>query len=128
MRTAYSQGRDMSPGLVHLYVQLTIGAAGAVTRVRGFGLSDATPPVRNSAGNYTITLDQRYGGAFVGFTGAMKQATGVAALIPRRISGNGNDNEAIVIETSVAAGTVTDPASGDEMYLCFVIDENGLVP
>jgi hypothetical protein len=128
MRTAYSQGRDASPGLVRLPLALTIGAAGAVTNVRGFGLSDATPPVFTSTGRYTLTLDQQYGGAFVYVMITLKQATGVATLVGRHISGNGNDTATIIIETAVAAGTVTNPATGDIIYVELAIDENGLVP
>lgn len=128
MRTAYSQGRDASPGLVRLPLAITIGSAGAVANVRGFGLSDATPPVLTSTGRYTITLDQLYGGAFVAVMITLKQATGVATLTGRHISGNGNDSTSIIIETAIAAGTVTNPATGDVIYVELTIDENGLVP
>lgn len=129
MRTQYSQGRDVNPYTLRFDLQLTVGAAGAITSVRGFGLSDAAlvSAMRNSAGNYTLTLDQQYGGKILRLGGGVQRVTG-AVLMPVRVSGDANASTAIIFETRVAAGTATDASSGDIIELELVIDELGQVP
>jgi hypothetical protein len=118
----------MCPSTIDVPVDITIGAAGAVTGVRGFGLIDVTPVAHPATGRYTITLDSRWGGAVVGVYCAMKQATGVARLVPCHISGDAFTTEVITIEvTPGTTTTLTDPASGDHIYVTIVLDELGLV-
>lgn len=129
MRTQYSQARDVNPYTLRFDLQLTVGGTGAITAVRGFGLSDAilVAAMRNSAGNYTLTLDQQYGGKVLRLGGGVQRVTG-AVLTPVRVSGDGNASPAIIFETRIAAGTATDPSTGDIIELELVIDELGQVP
>jgi len=132
MRIAYSMGRKMNPGEVALELDITIGAAGVVSSVRGYGLNDAVGVrgvLHPATGRYTLTLDQAYGGAVMGVYCGVRQATGVARLFPFHVSGDATaGNEVITIEVLPGTGTtLTDPASGDHLYVTIVIDEFGQV-
>lgn len=132
MRIAYSIGQDMNPGKLALDLDITIGAAGAVTAVRGYGLNDSAG-VRGvghpATGRYTLTFDQAYGGAVFGVNCSMKQATGVARLFPYHVSGTGlAGSEVITIEVTPGTGTtLTDPADGDHIYVTILVDQFGQV-
>lgn len=47
----------LEQGATTLYVKLTVGATGAVSAKTGYGMANVA---RNSAGNYTITLDRKF--------------------------------------------------------------------
>lgn len=118
----------MNPGTIAVELDITIGAAGAVTGVRGFGLIDVTPVAHPATGRYTVTLDSRWGGAVVGVFCGIKQATGVARLFPFHVSGDAFTTEVITLEVLPGTGTtLTDPASGDHIYVRIVLDELGQV-
>lgn len=125
-REAARQDKALNAGQVRMNIALTIGASGAVSSFKGAGLADASPPVRASAGTYTITLDRQYAGGLVGFGGGFKRAAG-ATLQPTITSGDGSSSAVLTVQTQVAAGTATDPSSGDVVYLEFVFDEQGVM-
>lgn len=127
MRGTDRVARDAVAGAIRLPVTLTIGAAGAVASFKGQYLLDGTPPVLSAPGVYTITLDRKSVGGIVSFSGNMLQAAGVAPLTPVHTTGDGATTNVITVETRVAAGTATNPASGNVVYLNFWIDENGTV-
>lgn len=112
------------PGGVHVRLALLIGATGAVTSTKGPGLSDAVLPaaIRTAAGQYTLTLDRQWR-SLIGFRGTVKPIGAGAVLFPVIASGDGVASTAIVIETRLAAGTATDPANGDIVYLHFIFNE-----
>lgn len=132
MRIAYSVNQDANPGQLMLNFDVTIGAAGAVSGVRGYGLNDSVGlrgVAHPATGRYTFTFDQAYGGAVVGVYCDMLQATGVARLFPRHISGTGlAGSETLTVEVTPGTGTtLTDPASGDHLYITIVVDQFGQV-
>lgn len=120
--------RTMNPGTLALELDITIGAAGAVSAVRGFGTADTAPVAHPATGRYVITLDSRWGGPVVAVVCALRQATGVARLFPYHVSGDAFSGETITIEVLPGTGTtLTDPASGDHIYVRIVLDETGQV-
>lgn len=127
MRTATSLARALNPGCVRMNVGLVIGAAGAVASYWGMGLSDTTPPVLTAPGIYTITLDSLYAGPMRGFNGSVSQLTGVAPLSVVPTTAAPQTSYAVVIETRVAAGTPTNPASGNVVTFEIILDETGAV-
>lgn len=124
MRTIPSMARDANPGCMHVDVKLVIGATGAVASFRGMWLKDATPPVRASAGQYTITLDRPVRD-MVGFAGSMLQQ-GVEILEPVVLTDASSTTGVITIQTRNGSGAATDPTSGDVIYLGLTLDVDGL--
>lgn len=130
MRGLERTARDAWP-MIRVPIALTIGAAGAVTAVKGQYLLDGTPPVRTAPGKYTITLDRPTRGGIVSWQGSVKQATGVAPLSVVHTTGDGTTPSGtpavvpVTFETRIGDGTPTDPASGDVIYVTIGIDEGG---
>lgn len=126
MRSADSMMLERNPdGQRAIRVALTIGGTGAVSSYKGFGLDDARPPVRTGAGTYRITLDKACQG-LVTFGVTFKRATATATLQGDLVTDGSAGNRDMIFETKVAAGTATDPASGDVVYVTMIIDETGL--
>lgn len=132
MRGIERIARDAWP-MIRVPLMLPIsGASGAVASTfKGQHLLDGTPPVRTAAGKYTITLDKPSKGGVVSFQGSVKQATGVAPLTVVHTANDGTTTSGtppvctITFETRVAAGTPTDPADGDVIYVVLGIDSLG---
>lgn len=126
-RSSDSMSQERNPdGLRKLRLQLVFGSSGAVASFKGFGLSDAAPPILTPAGtgSYTITLDRPTFG-LVGFKAAWKRATATAPLQLDLLTDNSATTGILIFESKVAAGTLTNPASGDVLYLDLTIDEMG---
>lgn len=128
MRSADSFATERNPtGQVHLRLGITFGTSGAIASFFGFGLNDAVPPVVSPTGTLTIALD-RPTQRLVGFKASWKRATGVAPLMVDLLTDNsGAAAASLVFEMKVAAGTLTNPASGDTLFLALTIDEEGQV-
>lgn len=124
MRTITSLARDANPGCVRIDLKLTIGGTGAVTAFRGMWLKDSAPPVRASAGQYTITLDRPVRD-LVGFGGSMLQQ-GTEILEPVILTDASSTTGIITIQTRNGSGAATDPTSGDVIYLGLTLDVDGL--
>lgn len=93
-----------------LRLAITIGAAGAVASFRGTG---ASAVARTGAGTYEITLDRAWPSVH-GLHGAVQRASG-AVLTPRKKAAYdpATHGRKLAFEVVVAAGTATDPSSGD---------------
>lgn len=120
MAKIYEQFRYcLVKALVDIYAQVSIGAAGAPTLVSGKGI---TSIVRNSAGNYTVTFEDRY----FGFIHAKFLQVAAAA----------EDLSFQVLAVSLSAKTVqflckdelvaTDPSNGSSLYLQFSFKNSSL--
>lgn len=120
-RVAASMARDLNPGQLRANVIVTYGGTGSVASYKGQEL--ASTPVRTGVGTLTFTFGRPFV-ALIGTYGKVHNATGTAVLFPVRTSWTGG---VATIETRLAAGTVTDPASGSTIELEFVFDEQGLV-
>lgn len=98
----------------HVYKLRVLFGSTAITSYRS---KDATI-VRNSAGNYTITLPKTYE-AVTGFS-ANYTLCAAGAVYFGVIKTSAIDTAgAVVVEMRTEAGTATDPASGDA--ICFTL-------
>lgn len=106
--------------LVHLYADITIGASGAVTSVKGGGI--ATVVKQGTAGQYNVTLDSAFSkllflnATFVG--SAASTIDSVQVLMTDAAAKTAlKTGAAIVIQLYNAAGTAADATSGSVMKL-----------
>lgn len=108
---------------VSLIMQVNFGASGAPTIVSGTGMGIASI-VRNSAGDYTISLGRAYG-ALMGL-----HKTNISSSAPAAPSMYVKSNlvaSAGTIEIVMnSAGTATDPASGESALLEIVLNDSSL--
>lgn len=109
------------PMLTSIFAKVTIGASGAPTLVTTGGLSKAVASIsRNGAGDYTLTLTDTYP-YFVGircvFNGG---ATGPAAPVVSVRSETVSTTKTVRFLCQ-NGGINTDPASGEVMFLEFVL-------
>lgn len=115
-RYLYQFRGSFEPGIVSIMGKVSFAAAGAPTLVAGQNRGIASI-VRNSAGNYTITLQDSYQRLLMIEQRALN-ATPPAAPAMFVVSENVANLPAptIVIQMN-AAGVATDPASGEIMLL-----------
>lgn len=105
-------------------LQIDVGATGAVSAIRGKGVSSV---VRNSAGKYTITLDRGYkrvlGVGRIGMTGAGA---------PGPVDGTGSVDTtnagtgSVILYTALTAAptTAADVASGTTINLVLLVSDS----
>lgn len=107
-----SSPKTLEVAPIDLAGTITIGASGAVS---SFSMRGVSSVVRNSAGNYTVTLDQPYN-ALLAFH------MGVQSASPQSIGGQlasynlASGTQTLTVNTQ-AAGVATDPTSGTVLYL-----------
>lgn len=115
-RRFYQFRLSLEPQVVDLYAHITFGAAGAPTldAAQSRGIASVT---RNSAGNYTIALQDNYNRLLI-VKHVFVESTAPAA------PGMFVSNDSVVSATAPAltvvfnaAGTATDPATGDQVRL-----------
>ena len=122
----YSAGGHLEKTIVTLYADVTIGGTGAPTLVAA-NSKGIKSIVRNSAGNYTITLQDQYTRMysfwveFIKATAPTSPAMGIVA-VNTKAAGGGTINF-----VNYSATTPTDPASGEEM-LCEINLSNSSAP
>ena len=80
--------------------------------------------VRNSAGNFTLTLPQPYR-RLTSLSGMFRDATG-AVFFPVLVTNAVDTTGTLIFETRTEAGVATDPATGDELYLTVGVSRNVL--
>jgi len=123
-RSDYNSGRNVFD------VEFTIGAAGAVPASFPSGFSRASPDAVKSVthpgtGLYVLTLNDQWADLLVGFgwcVQAASQATpanftsaGICSVVVVQNLSN-TSTKTITFGALNGAGTLTDPASGDDMY------------
>lgn len=127
MRSADSFMTERNPdGQRAIRLVLTVGGTGAIASYKGFSLDDNRPPTRTGAGTYRLTLDKACQG-LVDFKVSFQRLTGTAPLSADLVTDGSQGNRDMIFETKVAAGTPTDPASGDVMFVTLIIDETGML-
>jgi hypothetical protein len=94
-------------------MKVAIGATGAPTLSRGKGVASI---VRNSAGNYTITLNDSYN-ALLNVIPQFVAASGPAAPLVSVVSESVDSAKTIVIQCADIAEAATDPANGETLLL-----------
>lgn len=102
---------------VLLFSKATIGAAGAPT-LDAANSKGIASMVRNSAGNYTITLQDTYnrllGAHIVLIVGSGTPAAPLSFIVSEAVA----TTKAIVVQfTAVDGTTATDPASGEQVRI-----------
>lgn len=121
-----SEKRDpktLNIGAVTMQLRITIGASGAVTSTVGYGASSVA---KNTTGVYDITLDRAWG-KVQHLNGSVIRASG-ATLHPilRADYDPASVGKTLQFYTVIAAGTATEPSSGDIILLDVVFDDFGL--
>ena len=111
------------PGVNHIFAQVAIGAAGAPTIQTGG--SYITAMVRNSAGDYTLTLaDSWYSLLNVCAVFDSGASAPASPLVNVRTNAVGTKSLRLTFRTG--AGTATDPASGEVMYLDLMLKNSSV--
>ena len=108
---------------VQIFMKVTFGASGAPTLANnnnGF----ISSVVRNSAGQYTITLADAYNG-LLGMDWVFIVSGAAPASPNMRVKTNSITSKSLVVVFD-AAGTATDPASG-EIVLMTIMAQNSSV-
>lgn len=104
--------------VAEFFVPITFGVASVSTYFGGCQVTVA----RNSAGNYTITLPNVYR-AILFFDAGIQQASGAtlqAFIASETVATDGK----LIIETRIAAGTATEPATGNKMFLRLAVSRD----
>lgn len=107
-------------GVHEYFVNLTAGSS-VITSY--FGGCQASV-VRNSAGNFTVTLPKAYR-TLLDFSWGMQDASGAilfAVIVSETVSTNGQ----IVVEARTETGTATDLTSGDKLFMKFAVSADYL--
>lgn len=108
----YSYERD----LCDLQAKITIGASGAPTLTLAKGIVSMT---RNSAGNYTIVLQEQFylftdmSASYI--SGASAPAAPFTNVVSEQV--NNATSPSLIIQCRDIAGAAADPASGEVMLL-----------
>lgn len=110
-------GATLEKGVVTLFGDVTIGATGAPTLVAA-NSKGIKSIVRNSAGDYTITLQDTYNkflSLWVGFQKATAAAAPNQTVKAKSLNATGGATIEFVLYNN--AGAATDPASGEELFI-----------
>lgn len=114
---------------VSLFAKLTFGSTGAVTLTSGNGIKSV---VKNSTGDYTITLQDTYN-SLLNITHVYDETgnSGTAPAAPGMfVKANAVTNATtptIEIVTN-SAGTATNPASGEILLLEIILSNSSVTP
>lgn len=95
-----------------LYAEVSIAGSGAPTLVRGLGVASI---VRDSAGLYTITLQDKYNRLMN--VSVAHVAAAPATLIPQVAAEDVDNARTVQIRFVDAADTEVDPANGDRLLI-----------
>lgn len=106
---------SMEKEVVHLYMRVTFGASGAPT-ITPVDNKCIASIVRNSAGQYLITLQDSYVHLLMANACSLS-ATAPAAPLFRLISENVRTTNSLVVQFSSTSDVATDPGSGEVFYL-----------
>lgn len=110
--------------VVNLFAKVAIGATGAPT-LSATNSKGIKSIVRNSAGDYTITLQDSYY-KLLGVDVVVQNATGIAVSPVMGIKANNVTSVPGTIEVVFSVGGVaTDPASGDTLWFQIQLSNSG---
>lgn len=112
--------------VVDLFADVTFGATGAPTLVakNSKGVKSIT---RSSAGKYVITLQDSYARLLMvkhAFINATAPASPSSYIVSQTV---GTANPPTITVQFNAAGTATDPASGEEALIQFVLSDSSAI-
>jgi hypothetical protein len=111
----------LEKGVVTLFAEVSFGASGAPTLVRGKGIASVS---RTSTGLFVVTLQDSYI-LTLGLGSAWK---GTAAPAGNEVvldtDGVANGTPAVTLKVYTAAGALVDPASGESVLLSFTLSNS----
>jgi len=111
-----------SPGTSEMDLRITIGGSGAVSSVAGHGQDGVAV---GATGVYNVTLERGYNSLRY-CAGSVMTANATAVALEVRPVAYTAGSTTLTFRTIVDAGTATQPASGDVIFLHVVFDELGL--
>jgi hypothetical protein len=107
----YNRAQALEKEVKSLYAEISIGAAGAPTLVRGLGIASVA---RDSAGVYTVTLQDAYN-RLMSF-GASQEAASAEDL-KFQLAASDVSSAKTVQFRCIAAAVETDPSNGSKLRL-----------
>jgi len=107
-----------------IFAQVTIGAAGAPTL--NFGGSFISGIVRNSAGDYTITLRDTWA-RLLQFDVTFLVSASAPAAPNFRVKTNNITTGSLTVVFANSAGTATDPANGEVIFMAITVKNSSVV-
>lgn len=108
---------------VDLFAKISIGASGAPTLTWGSGIKSV---VRNSAGKYTITLQDSYAALIALEPEFIVSGAAPAAPIVAVDSDNSASATPTIVIVCYNATTATDPASGEKLLLKICLRDSSI--
>jgi len=110
--------------VVDLFAKVAVGSSGAATVTRAQGVASV---VRNSAGNYTVTLQDKYN-ALLNSSITLITPTGAPAAPQAWVVSEDVAGAKTIIVQFAAAGVATDPASGESFMVKLSLSNTSLNP
>lgn len=107
--------------LTFLEGNVSIGASGAVGTLKGSGIASVT---KNSTGNYTIVLEDKYMkllGSDFSFVSASFSGVFSVEIVDASVDAHVQDGTGINIVCYDATGAAVNPASGAVLYFNFML-------
>lgn len=117
----FNRRQALEKEIKDLYVKVNIGSSGAPTIATGYGISSV---VRNSTGNYTITLADKYN--HLRFFDVIHLASSAQDLNSQIISEDVDVAKTINFVTLTGA-SATDPASGSVLLIKIEVKNTSVV-
>lgn len=118
---------DVASGKVTAYLRWTAGATGAIASIdknyqhRFVTPKNLTPIVRSSAGLYVITVSEAFAALLEAYGWNLQASySGTAGAKNMDMVSVNLTAKTVTVQFTNAAGTATDPASGDILTACFV--------
>jgi len=112
---------------VHLFAKVAVGASGAptISTANSKGVASIT---RNSAGKYTIVLQDQYS-AFLNIHPSVLLASGTPAVLGFAIVSEtvAATTKNIVVQFLDAAGAAADPDSGAVLYFTIILNNSSAI-
>lgn len=107
----YNRKQALEKEVKELYAQVSIGASGAPTLVKAWGTTSIT---RNSAGLYTVLLDDKY--TRLMDLHVIQKVTSAENLVFQLVAESVNSAKTVQFRCC-ASGVATDPSSGSTLFI-----------
>ncbi len=111
----------LEKGVVQLFAEVSFGASGAATLVRGKGIASVA---KSATGTYVVTFQDSYV-ATLGLTATWKGTAAPAAPdVALSADAITNADAPTLTLKAYAGATATDPASGESILLAFTLSNS----
>lgn len=112
----------LEKSVVTLFAEIAIGATGAPTLTRGKGVASI---VRDSAGTYTLTLQDSYPRLLGWRFGFLVDGDPAAPLVNPKTETVSSTKTVVFQCNAVDGTTATDPASGEKLFVELKLSNSG---